>query len=500
MDYSSKLILHASCEKLLAVTAQSVLPTLIPVKGRTFDWGFEYDFLAKFPCEAGILPLINEQMRRLAHQDIAFEPLSMVPQNACAFLQKKQPIQAELCLEYPSNVVPMCKVGDFYDICPNELLESTKQIRNFALYEIFFLPDSYVRIRGVAFDEKKELKNYLKQVERAKQNDPVDLSRELDLLSLVENEVVWHPKGAACKKLLEKQIKALLCKTEFKEMLCENPLKGVKRLYEVSKAQKKSLPYRFCQESIRKYEDSDGLFQVQHATSFAQYTHCQPLKVQDELISSLQFMKQVASILNMQSYFLLLQRGKEEESTLVSALTSAGYPFEVRRSDATQIELHVLDQRGRSWPLSKLSFVYETVPLIECVPVLSYERIMALMLEKEEGFLPFWLAPLQIRLLPVDQESVKWTEQFAKNLTQEGFRVDMDMRSTPLSERMYKASLQKAACVIVIGKLEISKQELQVRFLPKCAESFVMTVAQFMEKIRTEENPTLESESRDSSS
>lgn len=502
MDLSSKLVLHASCEKLLAVAAQLVLPNLIPLRGRTFDWGFEYDFLSKSLLEEGVLPLINEQMRRLVSEAIPFETLSMVPQNAAAFLQKKQPLLAESCLEYPSNVVPLCKVRDFYDICPQELLATSREIRNFSIYELFILPDSCIRLRGCAFEDKKELKNYLKQIERAKAHDPVQIAQELDLLSIYDEEVVWHPKGIACKKLLEGVVKTTQKQNGYKKIFCIDPLQGAKALYASYKAKKKTpnLPYRFCQDMIRQNEDSEGLFQVHNASSTVQYTYVAPVKLQEEIISSLHFMKQMANILNIESSFLLLQRGKDEVSNLVSALTTAGYPFEIRRSDATQVELHAFDQRGRSWPLSKLTLTYETVPCLECVAVLSYERLLAIMLEKEEGFLPFWLAPLQIRLLPVEQETMKWAEAFAKKLTLDGFRVDIDMRSTPLGERMYQASLQKAACAVVIGKQELSKQELSVRFLPQCAESAPMPVEQFIEKIRVEGKATLESESRDSSS
>lgn len=502
MDFSSKLVLHASCEKLLAVAAPLVLPTLIPLGGRTFEWGFEYDFLSQTPLEEGVLPLINEQMRRLVSESIPFETLSMVPQNAAAFLQKKQPHLAESCLHYPSNLVPLCKVRDFYDICPEELLATSREIRNFSIYELFILPDSCIRLRGCAFEDKKELKNYLKQIERAKAHDPVQIAQELDLITLCDEEVVWHPQGIACKKVLEGVIKAEQLQKGYKEFFCADPLHGAKSLFNIYKAQKKpkALPYRFCQDMVRENDDSEGLFQVRHSSSSVQYTYTEPSKIQQELISSLHFMKQMANILNIESSFLLLQRGKDDVSSLVSALKSVGYPFEIRRSDATQIELHAFDQRLRSWPISKLTLMYEQDSCIECVAVLSYERLLAIMLEKEEGFLPFWLAPLQIRLLPVEQETMRWSEEFAKKLTLDGFRVDIDMRSTPLGERMYQASLQKAACAVVIGKKELGKQELRVRFLPQSAESTSMSVTQFIEKIRVEGKATLESESRDSSS
>jgi hypothetical protein len=167
------------------------------------------------------------------------------------------------------------------------------------------------------------------------------------------------------------------------EIFCVQPLEGAKALWNIYRAKNRPLPYRFYQRVIRENEESDGLFLVLQASSCVQYTYCQPLNLHEELISSLQFMKQIASILGMESNFLLLQRGKVEEKALVSALKAAGYPFETRRSDATQIELHLTDQRGRSWPLSKLALMHETVPLIECVPILSYERVIALLLEKE---------------------------------------------------------------------------------------------------------------------
>ncbi|MBS0635523.1 MAG: hypothetical protein JSR37_08685 [Verrucomicrobia bacterium] len=368
----SRLTVHASCEKLLALAAPTVLPTLVPIKGEAYDWGFEYDFYAQSSCEEGVLLLITEEMRRLIQAAIPFEHMSMVPQNAAQFLQKKQPIQAEFAAEYPSNVVPLCKVRDFYDICPEELLETTRQIGPFALYELSFLPDSIVRIRGVAFDDKKMLKTYLKQVEQAKEHDPVPLAEKKELISLVDGNAVWHPKGIEYKKRLE----SLAIRPGFKEMFCIEPLDGAKKLY------KPQNDNRFYQQTTRYNDDPEGLFNVETALSTVQYCFCLPQKLEEELISSLQFMKQIVSILGIEYTFVLLLRGKDKEPRLVSALTSLGVPFETSRSNSTQIELHGFDLRGRAWPLSKLTLMYESVPLIECVPVLSYERLMALLLEK----------------------------------------------------------------------------------------------------------------------
>ncbi len=371
---ASRLALHTSCEKLLALSAHSVLPTLIPLQGRSYEWGFEYDFIAKTACEKGILLLIIEQMRRFVSEGIPFERIDMVPQNAAAFLQKKQPLQAEFCLDYPNTIVPLCKLKGFYDICPNEVLASTKEIgSHFALYELLFLQDGVVRIRGVAFEDKKLLKTYLKQVEFAREHDPVRIGEEEHLISLDGDEVIWHPQGIMYKKYLEQ----LAMRPGFEEIYCADPQEGVKALYK-----KKQHYYRVWQHVMRENDETDGLFLVRHATSTVQYTYCQPTNLQQELISSLQFIKEMASILEMNSCFFLMQRGKEVDSHLALALKTLGYPFEIRRSDLSQVELHVFDLLGRSWPISKVALVQETVPLIECVAPLSYERVLALLLER----------------------------------------------------------------------------------------------------------------------
>jgi hypothetical protein len=367
---ASKLALHASCEKLLAVAAHSVLPTLIPVKGRAYEWGFEYDFLAKTPCEEGVLLLINEEMRRLVQANLPFELLNMMPANAAAFLQKNQPIQAKNASEYPASVVPLCKVKDFYDICPEELLATSREIQNFSLYEMLFLPEKIVRIRGVAFNEKKDLKNYLKQLERSKSNNPVLLGKELGLLSLVDEEAVWHPKGLEFKKYVENWLKESLLRRGFSESFSFSPRLGSK------------VGDKVFQETIRSSDETEGLFRVAHALSFVCYSR---KNFEEDLISSLQFMKELATILQLESNFLLLQRVKSE--LLATALQSQGYPFEICRSDATQIELHAHDLRGRSWPISKLAILQEQEPVVECVPVLSYERLAALLLERDGSLL-----------------------------------------------------------------------------------------------------------------
>ncbi len=376
LDYD--VALQASAEKLLALAASSVLPTLIPIKGQAFDWGFEYDFFARFPCEEGVLLLITEEMRRLIQQDIPLERMEMVPMSAKAFLQKKHPKLAAVCADYPATIVPLCKIKDFYDICPGQLLATSREIPAFLLYEMDFLQDSIIRIRGRAFTDKKEIKSFQKQIEKAKKNNPIELAEKADILTYFDGTCVWHPRGVQFMQAIN-----ALAKQGFEEVYSTEVKEGIKALWSSYRAKNKALPYRFYQNVVRKNDDADGLFLVQEATSCVQYTYCQPLNLHEELISSLHFMKKIASILEMESKFLLLQRGKVEEKALVSAIGAAGYSFETISSNATQIELHLTDQRGRSWPLSKLCLLHETVPLIECVPILSYERAVALMLEKE---------------------------------------------------------------------------------------------------------------------
>src|SRR5262245_56698301 len=110
------MLQNQSCAELLAFSAQTACPFLIPIQASVEPGGFHYDFLVTAECDEAILPLITQEMRRGIAQDLPIERLTMMPKNGQDFLQEKQPVQASLLGEVEKNLVELCKIGSFYDL------------------------------------------------------------------------------------------------------------------------------------------------------------------------------------------------------------------------------------------------------------------------------------------------------------------------------------------------------------------------------------------------
>jgi threonyl-tRNA synthetase len=93
----------------------------------------------------------------------------------------------------------------------------------------------------------------------------------------------------------------------------------------------------------------------------------------------------------------------------------------------------------------------------------SLERFFGILIENYAGDFPLWLAPTQIRLLPVSGEQVDYARQVAHELKQEGYRVEIDQSSERLGKKIRNAELEKIPLVAIIGNREVEQQNLTVR-------------------------------------
>lgn len=95
----------------------------------------------------------------------------------------------------------------------------------------------------------------------------------------------------------------------------------------------------------------------------------------------------------------------------------------------------------------------------------TYERFLAILLEQTKGNLPFWLAPKQIIIIPVDNKKhLDFSEQLYKTLKQNNFYVDLDDRQERLNKKIREAQISKTKIQIVIGDEEIKTKTFSLRF------------------------------------
>lgn len=92
-----------------------------------------------------------------------------------------------------------------------------------------------------------------------------------------------------------------------------------------------------------------------------------------------------------------------------------------------------------------------------------YERTLAYMLERFSGVLPLWLAPEQVRLLPIGEEHIEYAQNFADRLTQTGMRVTVDAKNENIGTKIKNARFDRIPYMLIIGDKEVAEQGLTVR-------------------------------------
>ena len=108
-----------------------------------------------------------------------------------------------------------------------------------------------------------------------------------------------------------------------------------------------------------------------------------------------------------------------------------------------------------------------------------YERTLALLLEKYAGALPMWMAPTQIKILPIGIDQHEYAEKLQRKLEALNMRTELDERNEKIGYKIREAQLQKVPYMLVIGEKEMNEGKVAVRSR-KTGESTVMTVDEFI--------------------
>jgi threonyl-tRNA synthetase len=113
----------------------------------------------------------------------------------------------------------------------------------------------------------------------------------------------------------------------------------------------------------------------------------------------------------------------------------------------------------------------------------SVERFFGVLIEHYAGAFPFWLAPVQIAVLPITDRINEYAEFVANELKQAGFRVDLNVKSDKIGAKIRDAQLQKVPFMLVLGDKELEENKIAVRER-KTGDLGAMTLAEFKEMAR----------------
>ena len=193
-------------------------------------------------------------------------------------------------------------------------------------------------------------------------------------------------------------------------------------------------------------------------------------------------------------------------AALRGALEAAGRPFRVNEGEGAfygpKIDFHVEDSLGRSWQCGTIQLDFMSPERFDLSyvgpdgkhhrPVVihralfgSLERFLAMLVEHYAGAFPVWLAPVQVRVLPVAERHLARAQEVAEALRVAELRVAVDSREEKLGYRIRDAQLKKVPYMLVIGDQEASSGLVAVRHRSE-GDLGGMTVEQFAARVREE--------------
>ena len=257
-----------------------------------------------------------------------------------------------------------------------------------------------------------------------------------------------------------------------------------------------------------------GLTRVRYVTQDDAHIFCTREQIESELDGTLEYLRFLYGLFALEPRAELSTRpdnklGTDEEwdfteGELVRALDRHEIAYFVGEGEGSfygpKIDLHMTDVLGRSWQLgtiqldaqmpARFGLTYmgpdnheHPVFVIHRAFFGSFERFLGILTEHYAGAFPFWLAPVQLRLIPVGEGHRDAVASLRERIGAEGFRVDVDERDETLGKRIRDAELEKIPFTVVYGDRE-SDESLAVR--ERGGGQLTASLSELLERFRGE--------------
>src|SRR6266508_3310901 len=236
-----------------------------------------------------------------------------------------------------------------------------------------------------------------------------------------------------------------------------------------------------------------GLLRVRHVTQDDAHIFCTEDQIQDEIAGVVDYARYLYELFGMTASAELATRpdnklGTDEqwdmtEAALEQALKLNDIPYEIAEGEGAfygpKIDLFMDDALGRKWQMGTIQLdsqmpsrfgnkyvgpdnAEHDLYVVHRAIYGSFERFIGILIEHYAGDFPYWLAPVQVRVLPIGDEHREPVGGIAAKLKEAGVRAEVDERDETVGKRIREAELEKIPFVIVYGDRE-SEESLAVR-------------------------------------
>ncbi|MFZ4403522.1 MAG: threonine--tRNA ligase [Pseudobdellovibrionaceae bacterium] len=412
-------IIRHSCAHVLAQAVQSLWPEVKVTIGPVIENGFYYDFDSPFNFTEDHFEKIEQSMAKIISADYPLTKEVWPKEKAIeVFSQMGERFKVEIIKDLKDVEVSVYHQGPWFDLCRGPHVQRTGQIKAFKLLSVagaYWRGDEknpmLQRIYATAFGDKKDLEQYLHNIEEAKKRDHRKLGKELGLFHFHEfapGSPFFTGRGAIIYNQLQSYLRDLYREYNYQEVITpqifdsqlfhqsghydnyrENmfftkvderdfsskPMNcpGHCLLYNSEKFSYRDLPYRIADFGrLHRFEKSGAMSGLTRVRTFCQddaHIFCRVDQLQSEISLFMQMLNRVYSDLGMKDYKIYLSTrpderiGTEEswdyaEGALQKALDSLGLPYTVNPGDGAfygpKLDIMFVDALQRPWQLGTL--------------------------------------------------------------------------------------------------------------------------------------------------
>ena len=312
---------------------------------------------------------------------------------------------------------------------------------------------------------------------------------------IILNEELWHKSGHwdhYKENMYFTQIDG--ANYAVKPMNCP----GGMLVYKTRHHSYRELPMRVAELGlVHRHELSGALHGLMRVRSFTQddaHIFMLPSQIKDEIMGVMDLFNIVYSTFGL-SYHAELSTKPEKAmgsdevwevatSALQQALDERGMPYKINEGDGAfygpKIDFHLKDSIGRTWQCGTiqldmlmperfdLTYVGEDGQrhrpvMIHRVAFGSMERFIGILIEHYAGAFPVWIAPLQVKILPITDRNMEYAQTLASKLREADIRVEVDERSEKIGYKIREAQMEKVPYMLVLGDKEAESGMVAVR-------------------------------------
>ncbi len=303
------------------------------------------------------------------------------------------------------------------------------------------------------------------------------------------------------------------------------------QIYALKPHSYRELPIRLAEfGTVYRYEQSgelNGLTRVRGFTQDDAHIYCTHEQLKSEIYNAIELTQLVFKTFGMpvstrlsfrdensSKYAGDLEMWENAERELTEVADEMGLDYFIGKGEASfygpKIDFIVKDAIGRKWQLGTVQVDY-VMPerfgleytgadnqkhrpvIIHRAPFGSMERFMSILIEHYAGNFPFWLAPTQVKILPISDKQFEYANKVSDILKQAGFRVEVDLRSEKIGRKIAESEQAKIPISLIIGQKEMDAESVSLRIHGK-GDTGSKTITEIVEMFKQWDDPYFKAE------